>query len=328
MEKWSLEKAQAWSLNHPWLVGFNYVPSTAVNATQMWQKDTFDPLTIKKELQLAHETGFNTCRVFLQYILWEDDREHFLHHFETFLDLAASCNLSVMPIFFDDCAFDHRDPYLGKQDDPIPGVHNSRWTPSPGFANADNPALLSKLKDYVQDIVSLYKDDARIIIWDLYNEPGNSERGTLCWPLLEHAFEWARSCEPSQPLTAGVWCFQDFDMKCVELSDVISFHSYLSYEGTQNHIQILSQYQRPLFCTEWLHRGCDNTVETHLPLFKAHHIGCYNWGLVQGKTQTHLSWDTMKGTPDLNPVHWQHDLFRSDHTPYNEADILMIKKLT
>ena len=40
----------------------------------MWQKDTFDPATIDQELTLAQGIGFNSARVFVQYIVWEDDR--------------------------------------------------------------------------------------------------------------------------------------------------------------------------------------------------------------------------------------------------------------
>ena len=43
------------------------------------------------------------------------------------------------------------------------------------------------------------------------------------------------------------------------------------------------------------------------------------WGLVNGKTQTHLNWGHLPGQPD--PQLWQHDLFRQDHTPYDPAEI-------
>lgn len=327
MEKWSVEQANKWYTDKKWIVGCNYVPATAVNSTEMWQSGSFDRETISKELRLAKESGFNSCRVFLQYILWESEREKMLENFETFLTIAKLNEITVMPILFDDCAFDNRDPYLGKQDDPVPGVHNSRWTPSPGMANADNLEIYPKLEQYVKEIISLYKEDERIIVWDLYNEPGNSERGEKSWILLEKVFEWARACEPSQPLTAGVWCFSEFDRKCAELSDVISFHSYLSYDKTLAQIESLKVYNRPLFCTEWLFREGENKIETHMPLFKENKVGIYNWGLVKGKTQTNLSWATMQGHPNPNPIVWQHDLFDENHKPYSQEEIDFIKKI-
>jgi hypothetical protein len=66
---------QAWDCqkNQPWLVGFNYVPSTAANTTEWWQRETFDPKTIDRELGWAGKLGFNTTRCFLQYLVWKHD---------------------------------------------------------------------------------------------------------------------------------------------------------------------------------------------------------------------------------------------------------------
>ena len=221
---WSKEKIWKWYEAQPWIVGFNYVPSNAVNSTEMWQKESFDIALIEKELRAAAEIGYNTCRVFLQYIVWKAEREDFFQCFEAFLDCAAKCGIRVMPILFDDCAFAFKEPYLGKQDDPVPGIHNSGWTPSPGFLNADSEEEQDLLKEYVIDFVGRYGEDDRILLWDLYNEPGNSDRKEKCERLLRNAFAWARSCEPKQPLTSGVWVFQEFDEICAELSDMVSFH--------------------------------------------------------------------------------------------------------
>ncbi len=57
---WPVEKAKAWSRSHPWLVGCNFAPSTAINQLEMWQADTFDLLTIDRELGWAEELGFNS----------------------------------------------------------------------------------------------------------------------------------------------------------------------------------------------------------------------------------------------------------------------------
>lgn len=62
-----------------------------------------------------------------------------------------------MPVLFDDCAFSHKEPYLGKQDYPIKGVHNSGWTPSPGFRIADDKNERPFLKEYVSEIIESYK---------------------------------------------------------------------------------------------------------------------------------------------------------------------------
>ncbi|MDR2375451.1 MAG: hypothetical protein LBD96_03325, partial [Treponema sp.] len=276
MTVWSAAKANEWYRGKKWILGFNYVTSTAVNSTEMWQNESFDVPAIERELALASRYGYNSCRVFLQYLVWREEGEVFLRNFETFLGIAGKNGITVLPIFFDDCAFAVKEPYLGKQDDPRPDTHNSGWTPSPGFIIADDPASGESLKSYVQTLVRAHKDDERIIAWDLYNEPGNNGRGNKCLPLLTGTFAWARECNPAQPLTSGIYAWKDFDLSCAGLLDIISFHDYGDLENTKKVIQSLQQYGRPLLCTEWLHRPTGNTIESHLPLYKAENIGAYH----------------------------------------------------
>jgi len=87
--RWEAGRAWRWYRALPWLCGFNYVPSTAINTTEMWQAETFDAQTIDRELGWAHSLGLNSCRVFLQYLVWEGDPEGFLARLERFLVLAA-----------------------------------------------------------------------------------------------------------------------------------------------------------------------------------------------------------------------------------------------
>lgn len=64
-QRWSEAKAESWYQQQPWLVGSNYIPSTAINQLEMWQQATFDPDQIDKELGWAESLGMNTMRVFL-----------------------------------------------------------------------------------------------------------------------------------------------------------------------------------------------------------------------------------------------------------------------
>ena len=324
---WSIEKANSWYASKGWILGFNYVTSTAINSTEMWQSESFDASVIEREMAAASQYGYNSCRVFLQYLVWRHEEVKFLDNFEHFLLICGKYNISVLPIFFDDCAFSGREPYLGKQDDPKPGIHNSGWTASPGFTIADDPSYRESLKLYVQTIVKKYKDDPRIIVWDIYNEPGNSGRKEKSHSLLKNAFAWARECDLSQPLTAGIWAYEDYDLVSADLSDVISFHDYSEMETTQKHISLLKQYSRPMLCTEWLHRPNKNTIETHMPMYRSEKIGIYQWGLVNGKTQTNLNWDKEKNKNGA-PAIWQHDIFSKDLKPYSDEEVNLIKKLS
>lgn len=326
--RWSEEEAREWYAKQPWLFGFNFVPSTAVNDTEMWQAETFDPKTMDRELAWAEGLGYNACRVFLQYIVWKEDPQGFKKRFDQFLNIAAKHGISVMPVLFDDCAFDaSRDPYPGKQDDPVPGVTNSRWVPSPGLKLVTDESAWPDLKKYIQDLVGSFKNDKRIVLWDLYNEPGNSGMGNKSLPLVEATFAWARQARPSQPLTIGVWGgTKELSDKQLELSDVISFHFYGTCDGMKSRIEECKKYGRPLICTEWMARTTGSKFETELPLLRQENVGCYNWGLVNGRTQTHFPWGSPKGA--RTPSVWHHDLLRRDGTPKNPEEIAFIRKFT
>jgi endo-1,4-beta-mannosidase len=170
-ERWTAEKANAWYDRQPWLVGCNFAPSTAINQLEMWQADTFDPKTIDRELGWAESLGFTSIRVFLHDLLWQQDSQGLLSRMDQFLAIADRHHIGVMFVIFDGVWDPH--PQVGKQRAPKPHVHNSGWVQSPGAAILKDPALYDSLKPYVQGVLRRFKDDPRIQMWDLFNEPDN-----------------------------------------------------------------------------------------------------------------------------------------------------------
>ena len=327
-EPWPAERARQWYARQPWLVGCNYVTSTAVNTTEMWQAETFDLATIDRELALAEGLGFNTVRVYLPFIVWEHDPPGLMTRIDRFLGVAARHGIRVMVCLFDDCAFAGKQPYLGPQDAPVPGVHNSGWTPSPGSRLVTDPAALPRLERYVRGVVGALARDDRVVVWDLYNEPGNERMGNKSLPLLEAAFAWARQAQPVQPLTTGIWNagLKDLNARTLDLSDVVSFHNYGDLGGVKRQVADLAARGRPVLCTEWMRRAGGSRFASHLPFFKQQRVGCWNWGLVNGKTQTHFPWGSPKGAPE--PKEPFHDIFRRDGTPYFADEIDVIRQVT
>jgi hypothetical protein len=324
MKRWTDEKANRWYSEQPWLVGCNFIPSTAINQLEMWQADTFDVKTIDRELKWASELGFNTVRVYLHDLAWQDDTQGFKNRINQFLDIATGHGIRPAFVLFDDCW--NADPKSGKQPEPIPSVHNSGWLQSPGKAVVNDPGSWPRLERYVKDIVGTFAKDQRVLFWDLYNEPGNSEQGTKSLPLLKKAFEWARAVNPTQPLSVGVW-FGNRELNDYQLSasDVITFHNYGNVADLSEQIVRLKKHGRPVICTEWLRRG-HSDVASCLPIFKKEQVGCYNWGLVSGKTQTIYAWGTKKGAPE--PKLWFHDLLRKDGTPFDPKEAYLFRQLT
>jgi len=185
------------------------------------------------------------------------------------------------------------------------------------------------LEAYVKDILRTFKNDRRIAVWDLYNEPGNSAYKNKSMALLTKVFQWGREVNPAQPLTAGVWSKDLTDLTYYQLrnSDVITYHNYENEKEHQLAIDSLRKFGRTLICTEYMARLRNSTFFNIMPMLKKQNIGAINWGLVSGKTNTKYAWDTpMPDGAELKI--WFHDIFRPDGSPYNQAEVDLIKNLT
>jgi hypothetical protein len=345
--QWTKEEAQAWAATQPWRAGSNFVPSSAINQLEMWQEETFDPVTIDRELGYAAGCGMNTARVFLHHLLWEQDPEGLLKRVDVFLGIAAKHQIGVMLVLFDDVW----DPFpqLGKQRDPKPHVHNSGWVQSPGKEVLADAAKRRALEPYVTGVIRRFKDDKRVTVWDLYNEPGNpnksayghvelppEEKKKHSLELVKLSFEWAWQIRPSQPLTIGVWTGDwstpekrdDLNAWQLDHSDIISFHAYADLARTKEMTEPLFAYGRPVLCTEFMARSAGSRLAEILPYFKEKKVDAYQWGLVAGKTQTQYPWESWKRDFTAEPEEWFHELFHKDGKPYDKAETDLYKKLT
>lgn len=95
-DRWSQEKAWEWYNVHRWLVGCNFTPSTGINQLEMWQADTFDAVTIERELGWAGDLGFNTARVYLHDLVWENDPTGFFERINRFLEISSSKGIKLV----------------------------------------------------------------------------------------------------------------------------------------------------------------------------------------------------------------------------------------
>lgn len=324
---WSKTRANSWYRQWPWMRGSNFVPSTAINQLEMWQKETFDTATINRELGYAESLGFNSMRVFLHHLAWETDPDGFKERMRLYLQISTSHRIATMFVFFDDC---WNETYkAGKQPEPKPGVHNSGWLRDPGKLWHDHPETEAVLEKYVKDILITFRYDRRIYLWDLYNEPGNSGYGNKSLPLLKKIFTWARQVNPRQPLTVGVWNkdLKELNTFQLEHSDIISYHNYADELEHEKVIDSLESFGRPLICTEYMARTRGSRFENILPLLKKNRVAAYNWGFVAGKTNTIYAWDTPMPSGE-EPKIWFHDIFRKDGSAYSDEEIRTIKSLT
>lgn len=324
---WNKEKANEWYKHYGWLRGCDFIPHTAINQLEMWQAESFDTTAIDTDLKYAQSIGLNCMRVFLHHAAWEADKEGFKERMATYLSIAHRHGVITMFVFFDDCW--NATYHTGTQPAPKPGIHNSGWIRDPGQLLYDDASVVNILETYVKDVLTTFKHDKRILLWDVYNEPGNSGYGDKSLPLLQKIFSWGRQINPDQPLSAGVWSKDLVNLNKYQLanSDVISYHDYNDEIKHTQTIDSLKKYGKPLICTEYMARLRNSRFDNIMPILKANKIVAINWGLVAGKTNTMYAWDTPIPSGE-EPKIWFHDIFRPDGTPYSAKEVQFIKELT
>ena len=354
---WTKEKAWEWYAGQPWIRGCNYMPASAANRVDQWQElgceERFEE--VERELALAEEIGFNAMRIIVGvqgFGVWFADHDGFMERFERYLAILDRHKMRACITLCGDCM---RPKEYWKMPTPGPqsydwGYHGGRkmsqhgsFPDAIGFSPVDDPELGPKVYAMCVELITKYRTDRRILMWNLWNEPGNSNRGDITIPQMKKLFELAWQIDPEQPLAAdlwstyGVWGSDEREKRAEsaagELSDVISYHCYGDYEKQVKVIAFLKRkYGRPLFNTEWLHRILHNTVDTAYPLYYLENIGCFCWGFVAGKYQTYEPWEGLwrreeQGKADnLDFTRWQHDLIRPSMRPYDPKEIRLIRR--
>ena len=225
-------------------------------------------------------------------------------------------------------------------------MHNSGWVQSPGYDVLNDETRYDDLKAYIHGVVNTFKNDTRVLIWDIFNEPDNVNSGSykddnygvhkaeLSMALLKKSVGWIRAIAPVQPITMAPWqCGWKDDAKLTAIdsymftqSDIISFHCYEDKDGMEKHILDLSRFGRPMLCTEYMARPLNSTFKEILPLLKKYNVGAYNWGLVAGKSQTNIAWDSWHKPYEKEPELWFHDVLRADGKPYCKKEVAYLMR--
>lgn len=350
--KWSADRAWEWYNSRPWIRGCNYMSADCANRIDQWQEYGFEQRlsTTEKEFALMQTLGYNSIRIVPEFIVWVKERLGFLDRFERYIALAARYGISVMVVLGNDCCPPYeealRRTVLGPQSVDW-GYHGGRKVSQhgrldgPGYSLLDDPEYAVKYYEFVSELVTKYKDDERIIVWDVFNEPGNGRRESMSFPYLQKLLEIIRAIDPIQPLTIGIWSqstdldrLKDIEKFGLENSDVISYHNYGSYECNVRELRLLKKLGRPVLNTEWLNRCAGNTIEEIFPLLYLENVGSYHWGFVAGKYQTFEPWEHIwtgynkdpSRYADFDFTKWFHDLYRPSHRPYNPKEVELIQR--
>lgn len=346
--RWTCDEAYKWYIKYPWLRGCNFIGSDCASRIDMWQsyksEEHFE--TADRELGYAQKLGFNTVRLLVEFDVWFQERESFMDILERYISLCDIHHMYVVLCLYNEAVLERGGTFtpkpLGEQKYYL-GYHQGRFPLSEEekkktpyhpleFAEWRTPYI-----EMVREIVTKYKDDPRVIVWNVCNEPGITigERSYSLEKVLEEA---VRSCDPSQPLTFDIWHktkdgkIDERDETSFECSDVISVHMYFPLDEIKKHMEVLDTYNRPILLTEWLNRISHSGVEVY-PYLQEQKIACWCWGFVVGKTQTNEPWDSLweqyyNGThPEYDFTKWQHDLLRPNGRPYDPHEVELIENV-
>ena len=352
MTRWSEKKAWDWYNSHRWIRGCNFIGSDCANRIDQWQSYGREARmeVADRELQLAEDIGFNSVRIIVDFEVWLQEPDSYMEVLEEYITLCDKHKQSVMIVLTTEAQLPRGDgefipKQLGEQKYAL-GYHQGRFPLSAEqrklkpYHFMERPDLAKKYIKMVKTIVKKYADDDRVLCWNVYNEPGITIRERSI-PILDALFAAVRSQKPKQPCTADIWRGLDDndavktpeELHAIELSDVISFHSYKPYANMVPQIEGLRQFGRPLLCTEWLNRINHSNVEEIYPLFYLENVACYCWGFVVGKTQTNEPWESHwndfynpEKQVEFDFTKWQHDLFRPNLRPYDPREVELIKR--
>jgi hypothetical protein len=287
------------------IVGAVYNPYSADNAIDFW--NNYNPEEVDRGLRYAEAYGMNTITVYLHYFSWLADRVGLLSKFENLLEIATNHGLKVAPIFYDDCW--NYDPVPGPQPAPVWGVHNSQWVESPGhpveqnyfnpISSSDNTTYKTSLQKYITDFASVYRNDPRILYWEIMNEPGCSgdrsfqERRA---DLMNDGRIAILAAGATQPINSP----QVQEDEGTYFSDFYAFHPYNGYGGPINGSNINA------LNSETLERGFNDAWGTAVPMTMGGVVSNYGgktgflvWELIIGNTNTRFHWGQTVSRPAI-----------------------------
>lgn len=253
------------------VIGFNYQPSYAFNSYEAWR--FFDSTVFEREIGLGKKyfPAMNTIRLWLSYdaFRYEEDRQ--ANNFEEALKICDKYDCKAIVCLFNcwhDSIMDNG------------GIYHPHMIPGASWCSKDG-----MYDSYFTKIVASHKDDKRILLWDICNEPysfgGNKEYSEFIEPYetkwLEKLCDMCRNTGATQPIGISHYAGST-DVgaveKTVSFTDVILIHPYYFY--SDNDVEKLPQdgfdklldvakelskkYNKPLLSTETCWGSRDDKV--------------------------------------------------------------------
>lgn len=253
----ALAEAGTEALDYAKIKGFNYQPSWGSSGFEIWRN--FDGERMGHELALGRTyfPKMNAIRLWLSHDAWVRNPAKFEADLETALALAAARGMAVMPVLFNrwhDAALDYG------------GVYLDHFLPKTSWVQGKD-----QLMAFAEALFSAHAKDARILAWDLCNEPfsyGCSPaeipdivKAEFAW--LERTYAAGKRLGVQAPITVGIHPGHGIEgIRQIEpIADILSIHPYwtcdspphdkAAYEKSlDDYVAFAAGVKKPLLATE------------------------------------------------------------------------------
>jgi len=216
--------------------GFNYFASYASTLEEMW--GNYKQEVWSYEMAIARRAGANTIRFWLSPKVYGRNPKQFLRNLEQALSAARDNNLLCIPVLFN-------------------AWRTSRPEWAVGHITAEDMCAEKRkgFERYVRAVVSRFKDDQRVLMWEICNEPDlYADLQPFAVEFCEHWYEFIKRIGARQPVTIGLASVANLE-RFVHCQDILNFHFYDTEEvAIRRVIQIAKdvswRYGKPVFCSE------------------------------------------------------------------------------
>jgi hypothetical protein len=297
-EQWPVAKAWAWNDKVGVIRGFNALGLA------------YPGMSDEEVMRKAQSLGYNSLRVGDYFRLWLRSPDEAKQRLRATLEKAHTNGLTVAPVMI-----------WGSGS--VPGGTKGLQDP--------DAKRWGELRDFIHDMVGEFRNDDRIVLWDVFNEPGMDEGSSLDLQVAKKLILWAREVNPSQPLTSSVlYTGPEPSPDRIEVEQLADIHNFHLYDCSTNQMTNIADMiecikrisDRPIVCTECLARPRGDTFGRILPAFSKYHVHWYNWGLYTGDANWAVSWRRSAFDPH-EP--WFHDVLHPDGDPYDWRDLGLIR---
>ncbi|MFP4015672.1 MAG: hypothetical protein ACLFUI_01450 [Halanaerobiales bacterium] len=202
--------------------GFNYQPSYGSTSFENWIYFDSDKIELELRRGKQYFPQMNTIRLWLSWEAYRRNPEVFINNFETYLRIADSLELKVVPTLFNrwhNSFLDNGGVYL---DHIIKG-----WS----WASRED-----QFSNYITDTLTPHLQDSRILVWDICNEPFSYDKPLeemeeiekMEYEWLQGLYKQIKDLKPCAPL--GISLHAGHGKKGIKrilpISDVLFIHPY------------------------------------------------------------------------------------------------------